>query len=222
MKLSIVFGFFLIGSFVLALGSTLLLLSAARSGDVTACTTLLAEGVNPNIVVDNSTALVAAAETNQTMIVDLLLKHGADPNIREPVYNETSLFKASFKGYISLAKLLINAGADVKLTIKNEETCLMWASFRGHFEIVQLLVDNGADINAQDTKYGFSPLLVASRNGYVDIVRFLIAKGANLLLVDKSGNNAAALASLKGHQEVERIILLALAQHQKGLGQEDL
>lgn len=91
--------------------------------------------------------MIAAAENNQTTLVEWLLVHGAETDQMEPIYNETALFKASFKGFTSIVTILISNGADVKRTIKNGETCLLWASFKGHKEIVKTLISAG-DINS--------------------------------------------------------------------------
>ena len=162
--------------------------------------------VDVNEFSESTTPLILAAENNHEMIVELLLRHGADPNLRELHFNETALFKASFKGYINLVQLLISHGADVTLRIKNEETCLMWSSFKGFSDISQLLIRAGADVNAQDTKYGFTPLMVAAKNGHVATVKLLLRHGASPHLLDKAGRSALIHAQSKGNTQVVALL----------------
>ena len=161
---------------------------------------------------ESTTPLILATENNQATIVELLLRQGADPNLRELSFNETALFKASFKGFPGIAQLLISYGADVRLRIKNDETCLMWASFKGFSDISRMLVIAGADVNAQDTKYGFSPLMVAAKNGHSATVELLLGSGANPHLLDKAGRSALVHAQSKGNAQVVALLTDILRQ----------
>lgn len=162
-------------------------------------------------------ALVLAADLNYTNVVSLLLAHGANPNGREIVYNETALFKASFKGFTEITQMLISYNASATITIKNDETCLMWAAFKGHISIVKLLVEAGADVNAQDTKYGFTPLMVASRNGYIEVVRYLLdLDNIDVNSVDKSGKSALDHAVSKSKDSIVEL----LANRMKGANEQ--
>jgi ankyrin repeat protein len=55
--------------------------------------------------------------------------------------------KAAEKGYVNIAKALLEAKA--KIEIHNKDGCcaLIRAANHGHEEIVRLLLNNGADIN---------------------------------------------------------------------------
>ena len=180
---------------------------AILEGDLPSVQHLLSSRkVDVNEFSESTTPLILAAENNHEMIVELLLRHGADPNLRELQFNETALFKASFKGYITLVQLLIAYGADVTLRIKNDETCLMWSSFKGFSDISQLLIRAGADVNAQDTKYGYTPLMVAAKNGYFETVELLLRNKANPHLLDKAGRSALIHAQSRGNPQVVALL----------------
>ena len=180
-------------------------------GDLAALELLLSSSkTDVNEVANQTTALILAAEGNLSAVVQLLLEHGADPNLREPVFNETALFKASFKGFSNVAQTLISHGADVRLRIKNDETCLMWSSFKGFSDIAVLLIDAGADLNAQDTKYGFTPLMVAARNAHSNMVELLLSRGASWEIVDKTGRDALQHAWSKGNTYIEQLLKQAV------------
>jgi ankyrin repeat protein len=172
--------------------------------------------INEYIDINQTTpALVLAANLNQSSIVQLLLDHGADPNKREQDFNETALFKASFKGYTSIVSILLQYNASSVLTIKNSETCLMWSSFKGHADISSMLIQAGADVNAKDDKYGFTPLMVASRNGHSDVVDVLLTSGRSLdiFALDKAGRSAIDLAVLYKHDKVVQRLHQEISNH---------
>jgi ankyrin repeat protein len=175
-------------------------------GDVDQVTALLLAGYDPNIFFGNNTSLIYSAENNRTDFVEMLLEAGADPNLRELSFNETALFKASFKGFKAVADVLVSHGADVTLQIKNNETCLMWACFKGHTDIAELFIPYGADLNAQDSKFRFSPLMVAARNGHVETVTMLLRAGADTTLLDSRGRKAIDIAKSQGADAVIKIL----------------
>ena len=56
-----------------------------------------------------------ACDGNNAAILELLMKHGCDPNVIPDDENKlTSMIKAGFKGNLSLIKTLINADGKYK------------------------------------------------------------------------------------------------------------
>ncbi|KAG8257515.1 ankyrin repeat [Homalodisca vitripennis] len=80
----------------------------------------------------------------------------------------TPLHEACNHGWLGVAKLLLEAGADVNARGLDDDTPLHDAAVNGHSKLVVLLVDNGADIH-QKNKRGKTPQDVAG----VDLTRFL-------------------------------------------------
>ena len=78
-----------------------------------------------------------------------------------------------------IAKILINAGADVNATNKHGDTPLMKISKYGKTEIAKILIDAGANVNAKNN-YGETPLMYAFENKDAEMVKLLIAAGANV------------------------------------------
>lgn len=99
-------------------------------------------------------ALHRAVTLNQVKVVELLLNHGCDPDIRSKSrstgWGETALLDAAFWGRLEVAKILIRHGADVKAAEKGGATPLHEAARMRHAEFARLLLDNGADVNAKD------------------------------------------------------------------------
>jgi hypothetical protein len=102
----------------------------------------------------------------------------------------TALLWASQEGYLEIAQLLIEAGANVNAAKTDDgTTALMLASEKGHLEIAQLLVERGANVNAATTDTGETALMMASGT-YLEIVRLLLNNGADKAVVNNQGSRA--------------------------------
>ena len=56
---------------------------------------------------------------------------------------------ASCEGHLSIAKMLVDRGADMEVKDINGNTALMYASLKGHLDIAKMLVDHGADMEVK-------------------------------------------------------------------------
>ena len=107
-------------------------------------------------------------------MVDLLLKHGADPN-RADASGATALMWAVPD--VEKVRLLVARGANVNARSETERTPLLVAAcFPGTVDLLRLLLDRGADLRAQD-RAGATALALAVRSADVEVVRFLVEKG---------------------------------------------
>jgi ankyrin repeat protein len=105
------------------------------------------------------------------------------------------LLYAARDGRLEAARILVAAGADVKLTDANGITPLLLATLNNQIEMARFLIDRGADINATDW-YGRTPLWAAvevrnmdlhnnafengvDRERVLELIRLLLAKGAD-------------------------------------------
>jgi ankyrin repeat protein/predicted RNA-binding Zn-ribbon protein involved in translation (DUF1610 family) len=119
---------------------------------------------------------------------------------------ETPLLVASSRGHSSLARLLIQNGADVNaLSSVLGVNSLHKAVLGGHVQIVKLLLEKDADINATDD-YGRTPLRRATRKGNLEVVRLLLDKDAEINVKDNFGLTPLHLAAKYGHFEVVKLL----------------
>ncbi|MDD9901082.1 MAG: ankyrin repeat domain-containing protein [Alphaproteobacteria bacterium] len=91
------------------------LYQAAKSDDIEAVRSCLDQGAE----IDASAALCTASFNGRENIVEFLLKHGADVNVRNEV-NCTPIMCASEQSRYAVAETLMEAGADPYLLGKNK------------------------------------------------------------------------------------------------------
>ncbi|CAL4097845.1 unnamed protein product [Meganyctiphanes norvegica] len=144
------------------------------------------------------TLLHIAVQNNQPDLANLLIKHGADPNMRDLRGKKyVALHYAAENGYPQVMQTLLQAGADPN--IKEGEfgrTCLhiltlKWKSNEDDYkECLDMLLDlNKVKIDIQDSQKA-SPLFLAAVKSWDYMTRQLILRGAN---IDCSvGNKTAA------------------------------
>lgn len=117
---------------------------------------LLDNGADPNAraykTVDGrrlgyNNAMVYAAKMDDPRFLELLLKHGGDPNTRNSA-NETLLFQAFVSGnQWKNIQVLVENGANVNATNRGfgDDTVLSWYTGRGGFDYAYWLLEHGAD-----------------------------------------------------------------------------
>ena len=187
---------------------------AAKKGDVATIKHLLDTGTDANgYDSEGVTALMRAAEAGHTNVVEVLLKHGANVNLRDKTRGMTALMVSAAEGHTRVVERLLAAKAEVNAKDDNlGATALMGAAEYGHTEVIALLLAAGADANAQD-KRGFCAIAQAATNGHFDTVKLLAEKGADINLQDnKYGANALMGAAATGN---ERLVAFLLKQGAK-------
>jgi ankyrin repeat protein len=120
------------------------------------------------------TALLIASEKGHIIIVNMLLKRGADVEAKDK-FGDTALIIASIKGkteHIEIVGMLLDKKADVNVKNKRDKTALIAASGMGHTKIVKILLKKGADVNVVN-KNGSTALQMAINNRHTDVVKLL-------------------------------------------------
>ncbi|MCE3237049.1 MAG: hypothetical protein K0R24_30 [Gammaproteobacteria bacterium] len=87
---------------------------------------------------------------NHSVIIKLLIGHGADINIPHKKTGKTPLHVAAGYGHESALKLLIEAGANIdSVDIQGQTPLIFCANFSGCAKVMEILISKGANINAR-------------------------------------------------------------------------
>lgn len=130
--------------------------------------------------------LLAATRKGDLAQVKALLDKGAGVNSKSP-YGSTPLFFACDRGYVEVARLLIERGADVN--VKDTfygATALTWAMQNNHPEVLRLLLDHGARSPGE-------VVVTGAQEGKPELVKVGLEKGP----IDKESLSRALGAALK-------------------------
>jgi ankyrin repeat protein len=158
-------------------------------------------------------------------IVRMLIAKGANVNARlkRPIIGRhhtptgdaalgegtTALARAAKSNDLQLMKMLLDAGADPKLTLKDRTTVLMIAAAGGavvgayavaipvteesSIEAIKLCLERGVDVNAFNTN-GTTAVHSAVQRGAEKVVRYLAEHGAKLDMKNKQGRTPLDIA----------------------------
>ncbi|XP_028915467.1 ankyrin-3 isoform X12 [Ornithorhynchus anatinus] len=158
-------------------------------------------------------ALHIAARKDDTKAAALLLQndHNADVESKMVVNRTTEsgftpLHIAAHYGNINVATLLLNRGAAVDFTARNDITPLHVASKRGNANMVKLLLDRGAKIDAK-TRDGLTPLHCGARSGHEQVVEMLLDRAAPILSKTKNGLSPLHMATQGDHLNCVQLLL---------------
>jgi ankyrin repeat protein len=109
---------------------------------------------------------------------------------------------AVFFGHPEIARMLIEAGADVNEAATNatKVAVIHSAAAAANLEIVRLLIEKGAHVNVAQ-EGGFTPLHEAAAQGNRALAELLIQAGADLAAKTTDGQTAADIADARKHPE---------------------
>lgn len=127
------------------------------TGNINTVRGFLNQGMNVNNKVGAgiSTPIGLAAQFGHTDIVRLLIRAGANVNIRD-INGWTPLMWAATKGYLEIVRLLIQAGANVN-NRSNGWSVLQRAIATNHRAVVRTLIQAGAHVTRDILNNNYDP-----------------------------------------------------------------
>ena len=144
------------------------------------CMAILLAGAGGQVLAAPADAPLAdAAMRGDLDAVQELLSRQADVNAAQGD-GTTALHWAAYRDDVEMARLLVEAGADVAVKTRlGDLTPLFVAAKNGTAETIELLAEAGADINSTNAN-GTTPLMLAAASGKVDAVKVLFEHGAEV------------------------------------------
>lgn len=184
---------------------------AIKKGDSKVLNDLLENGANYKEVyfgTQFSTPLHYAAEKSRGECIKLLVKYGADVNIKNK-HGDTPLHLASGFSRLKSVKALLECGADPNISGEDDKTVLEYVIRSDDYsqeklKIIYLLLNNGADIKKSD-KNGYTLLHFAVYDGIFSLVKFLVVNGAKNIR-NYNGLSPSEMAYNEGKDDIAKYI----------------
>lgn len=186
---------------------------AAYMGDVHRVMTCLQEnpGINLDALsADGSSALYIACTNGHSSVASVLIRAGADANLRCGPTELTPLHASVSGGHIGMLRQLVEAGGDLSIRASRglavAHLAVLADSQEGLHEVVKL----GADLDVQD-HCGMTALMICA--GYPNTenasgkAQILLNGGAHLDLVDAKGETALLFAVNSENYGVLQVLL---------------
>lgn len=222
---------------------------AAKEGDLASLQMIVQRGDWDPDCLDNlhiDTILTTAVIHNQCAVVDFLcsLPPAKRPDLNGRSSSTSTFFSGSYHtpchtpchtpltmaaqlGYIDIARVLLNYGADGSATDNEGHSALFWAVSESRVEMVKYFLslppDKRPNVNLA-SKYGETAISNAFRNNRIEIIRLLLPLKPKLNTVDTSGDTIVHYAAMsRSSDESLRIIFeLDFAQEGLNLNQQNL
>ncbi len=159
---------------------------------------LLAKGAIVDILnAQKYSPLTMAAERNLLKAAAALIKGGAKLDIKNDYGRTPLICCARETGSAAMARMLIEAGADINAVTRWEETALSLAVWRGKKETVDVLLEAGATVPTSGPE-AKENLVSACRNGLDKLFLRMDEKGADISSDLSTGGNLLHLAAEGG------------------------
>ena len=115
---------------------------------------------------------------------------------------------AAADGHVECLQELLNAGADVNYTNKeNGYTPLMWAARYGKDGCVELLIKAGIDVNIVESHSANALMLASGYAGNIKCVELLLDAGADVNHGDWQRATALMYAASSGHEDIVTLFI---------------
>ncbi|KAL9585140.1 MAG: hypothetical protein Q9212_001706 [Teloschistes hypoglaucus] len=164
-----------------------------------------------------TTPVWKAAANGLVSVVEVLLDHGADPEIRgaSDFASETPLHHAVGYGHVGVVKLLLQRGANAQVVDMYDRTIIHKAAGHSRNEVLRILFEmpTGVDVN-QQSRDGRSALHEAAYFDYCETIEFLFENGASTYLRD--GVDHSPLCVAVHRNKIDAIELLHKLRKQEG------
>ena len=151
--------------------------------------------------------LHVAAEMWSERVVDWVVEHGGDVNVRNE-FNDTPLLVAGTDGSERMVKKLLEVGADATAKNTISQNLFYVSCSSGNAELVRFAAGLGVfDINEKDS-YRSSPLGIASLYGNLSVVKVLVEElGADVDVEGRNPKGPLYWAGVRGHTAVMQVLV---------------
>jgi ankyrin repeat protein len=167
---------------------------------------LLEHGADPAVTSGDQaeTPLHRAAANGNLTLLNLFLKHGADPNATR-MDGRTSYALAIRGGHTEVATRLRDAGARTDSLAQTDE--FLAACMRGDETGARTILAKSPDLLQKLTQEDKGLLISASSDNRIDAVRTMLSLGFDIDFQETGGGTALHTAAWKGHVDLARMLI---------------
>ena len=161
---------------------------------------------------ENCTSLILAGWKGNADAINKLLSAGADSAIADA--NGNTWLHYALYGNCSeeVIQVIIDHGADVNATNKQNCTALMLASINGNVNVMNVLLKAGANKAIEDTNCDTWLQYALYGNCSEEVLQVIIDHGADVNATNKQKRTALMLASMNGNMDVINVLLKVKAK----------
>ncbi|WP_042348719.1 ankyrin repeat domain-containing protein [Bacillus massiliigorillae] len=128
-------------------------------------------------VKQQSDSLIQAIENNDLESVQEILKDSSYLINESNDKGETPLLIAAHKNNIEVAKLLIEAGADINQQDRIQDSAYLYAGAQGKTEILKYMLEHAEPNQNIFNRFGGNALIPAAEKGHLNNVKLLLVDG---------------------------------------------
>lgn len=121
--------------------------------------------------------LIQAVENNDIEKVRGILQDTSYPIDETNDKKETPLLIATHENYIEVAKLLIEAGADINQQDSIQDSAYLYAGAQGKTEILVYMIEHAEPNQQIVNRFGGNALIPAAEKGHLNNVKLLLKDG---------------------------------------------
>jgi ankyrin repeat protein len=168
------------------------------------------KSINTEDRISNQTPLLWAARKGHPSVVELLLKKGASPNLKDSEHGRTSLVWAAVNGHREVVMALLKE-KNVNLLLRDgvEWSAFEWAAFRGNDTIAKEILDEARKRHNSWAKLSIDEFLnTAAKLNNEAALKLLLEQGdIDPSSLDQHGRTALSLAAERGHVTIVQQLL---------------
>ena len=122
-------------------------------------------------------SLIQAVESNDVEKVQDILQDVSYPLNETNDKGQSPLLIATHKNYVEVAKLLIDAGADINQQDHIQDSPYLYAGAQGKTEILKYMIEQAEPNHKVVNRYGGNALIPAAEKGHLENVKILLEDG---------------------------------------------
>ena len=144
---------------------------------------------------------IAAGHTETPEIISLMLKNGANVNIRDDLGGTPLLGAALSNKSPKVIEILLKNGADINMKTGDGNNALHFAVMYNYrnIDIIKTLIKNGFDVNSKDNMGATTLMKAVAFNENTDVIELLIDKGADVNSVNDNGIDVLSTAAVQSN-----------------------